>query len=89
MGKASRQLNQARQECYEINENTYNYSDKDLEDLEELKQEAKELNESYDRETAEIIRTQLIDYSQNGAYPLCEYLDIENTTNFTKWLLKL
>jgi hypothetical protein len=86
MGKASRQLNQARQECYETNENTYNYSDKDLE---ELKQEAKELNESYDRETAEIIRTQLIEYSQNGAYPLCEYLDIENTTNFTKWLLKL
>jgi len=87
MGKASRQLNQARQECYEINEDTNNYSsDKDLE---ELKQEAKELNDSYDRETAEIIRAQLIEYAQNGAYPLCEYLDIENTTSFTKWLLKL
>lgn len=86
MGKASRQLNQARQECYETIEDTNNYSDKDSE---EVKQEARELNDSYDRETAEIIRTQLIEYSQNGAYPLCEYLDIENTTNFTKWLLKL
>ena len=87
MGKASRQLNQARQECYDTNENiNNNYSDIDSE---ELKEEARELKDSYDRETAEIIRSQIIEYAQNGAYPLCEYLDIENTTNFTKWLIKL
>ena len=38
-------------------------------------------------ETAEILRKRLIEFSDENALPLCEYLDMENTYNFVEWVV--
>lgn len=41
----------------------------------------------YMNETARIIRQNILEYADNGGYPLAEYLDIFNVENYLKWLI--
>jgi len=47
----------------------------------------KEENENYINETAILIRQKIFEYVNDGVHPLCEYLSIDNTENYVKWLL--
>ena len=36
-----------------------------------------------------VVRTRCMNYSEEGSYPLCEFLDVENVENYINWLLYL
>ena len=65
------------------------YVNDEFEDIcdENHQESQKEENENYINETANIIRQKIFEYVNNGFHPLCEYLSIENTENYVKWLL--
>ena len=81
MGKAKRKLMEARKACYE--------QEKVEEPKEEPVDPEYEKNQLmlYRSETALILRKRLIEFSERGGYPLCEYLDFTNTENYVTWLL--
>jgi len=53
----------------------------------ENQESQKEDNEIYINETAILIRQKILEYVNDGVYPLCEYLSIDNVENYVKWLL--
>ena len=86
MGKAKRQLNEARKEIFsEISRKYENetYSDQELDTYTEEEDVGHKIIElSYD------IRETLFKYVDDVGYPLCEYLDMDNMINYVEWLLK-
>ena len=82
MGKASRELAEARKACFEVHEeknednNTVSYEYKPEED------------HMYRVETSILLRKRLIEYSQNSGLSLCEHLDTGNVDNFVNWIIK-
>ncbi len=88
MGKAKRLLNQARHEIFsEISrkyDNTY-MEDKDTYvdvDEDEHDEATKIIDLAWD------IRETLFTYVNDIAYPLCEYLDMDNMINYVEWVLE-
>ena len=80
MGKAKRQLAEAHKAMYETQEDTPNTEYDSFQNTEG--------NDEYLVDTSVILRANLIEYAQKGAFPLCEHLDIQNVHNFVIWLLK-
>jgi|694.fasta_scaffold110613_4 hypothetical protein len=44
--------------------------------------------EQYIVDTTNLIKQNILEYVDNGGYPLCEYLDFYNLENYVKWLLE-
>jgi hypothetical protein len=65
------------------------YSNDEFDDdiCENYQEYQKEEDDLYINETANIIRGKIFEYLHDGAYPLCEYLDINNLENYVRWLL--
>ena len=63
------------------------FDDFSYENNQESQKYQKEDNENYINETAIIIRQKIFEYVNDGIHPLCEYLSIDNTENYVKWLL--
>ena len=65
------------------------YANDEFDDIcyENHQESQKEENENYINETANIIRQKIFEYVNDGVHPLCEYLSIDNTENYVKWLL--
>ena len=85
MGKAKRQLNAARKEAFKEINRKYNqepdpvhYHDTYEDDMDEG---TKLIDLAYD------IRQTLFEYANDTAYPLCEYLDMDNMINYVEWVL--
>ena len=86
MGKAKRLLNAARKEVFKDINRKYNqepdhvyYHDTHEDDHDS---DTKLIDLSYD------IRQALFEYANETAYPLCEYLDMDNMINYIKWVLE-
>lgn len=43
--------------------------------------------EQYIVDTTNLIKQNILEYVDNGGYPLCEYLDFNNLEKYVKWLL--
>ena len=85
MGKAKRQLNAERKVVFaEINEYYSVFTDTGIAKI--IRTE--ETEEFKINELAWNIREMLFEYAHTGAYPLCEYLDIDNIINYIKWTVK-
>ena len=84
MGKAKRQLNAARKEIFKEIRSKYN-SPSDEPKASASRDEA--VNDAKIIDLAYYIRQSLFDYIDETAYPLCEYLDIENMINYVKWVV--
>ncbi len=84
MGKAKRQLNAARKEIFKEIGSKYSPSEsiefESNSSLEAVK-DAKIIDLAY------YIRQSLFEYIDETAYPLCEYLDIDNMINYVKWVI--
>ena len=84
MGKASRQLTNARNELNkEIEENNKLQND-DFESLNIYN----ENSAPTDEQNIFYIREEMLKFCDHNSYALCEYLDIENLGNFIKWIRK-
>ena len=72
-----------------FNKDEEQYVNDEFEDIcyENHQESQKEDNENYINDTAILIRQKIFEYVNNGVHPLCEYLSIENTENYVKWLL--
>ena len=79
MGKSKRKLINALRECYEHKDDDDDLMEEPM-DLEYEKEECL-------IDTAFLIRNRLIRYTEEGAYPLCEFLDYDNVENFLRWVL--
>ncbi len=86
MGKAKRLLNAARKEVFKDINRKYNqepdpvyYHDNYDEDQDS---DTKLIDLAYD------IRQALFEYANETAYPLCEYLDMDNMINYIEWVLE-
>jgi hypothetical protein len=44
--------------------------------------------EQYIVDTTNLIKQNILEYVDNGGYPLCEYLDFYNLEKYVKWLLE-
>lgn len=82
MGKSKRKLMAARRACYEPIDNG------PPPEVPEDPEYERRLEEEKIMDTAILLRTRLIDYAEHGAYPLCEFLDIENVENYVRWVLQ-
>ena len=74
-----------------FNKNEDQYANDEFDDIcyennQESQKEENE-NENYINETAILIRQKIFEYVNDGVYPLCEYLSIDNVENYVKWLL--
>ena len=85
MGKAKRILNAARKEIFKEIGRKYNqepdpvhYHDTYEDDVDE---DTKLIDLAYE------IRRALFEHVNETAYPLCEYLDIDNMINYIEWVL--
>tara|TARA_Y100000389_G_C17458512_1_gene519867 strand:+ start:1305 stop:1553 length:249 start_codon:yes stop_codon:yes gene_type:complete len=79
MGKASRQLSEARHELNkEMEENN---TEKIINE-----NNIETTNTSFNNEFAHTVRQEMLEYCDNNSYALCEYLDLENLSNFIFWL---
>ena len=77
MGKASRQLSEARSEISkEMGENK----------IEENNGTNNIKHECFNDKFTDTIRQEMIEYCDKNSYALCEYLDVENLSNFIFWL---
>ena len=81
MGKASRKLKQALKEHEDstdkstINTNLYN------------QQNNQEVYDNKIHNIALLIYANLIKYTQDEGYPLCEFLDLTNIENYIRWIM--
>lgn len=82
MGKASRELAEARKDCFELPEEKNDDNDVNIPDYKPEKEYI------YRIDTALLLRKRLIEYSQNAGLSLCEHLDINNVDNFVNWIMK-
>ena len=86
MGKAKRLLNEARKEVFAQISRKYE-GDTDLQDdditiyTDDQDETMKIIDLSWD------IRETLFEYVNDVAYPLCEYLDMDNMINYVEWVL--
>jgi hypothetical protein len=80
MGKAKRQLIQARKAFYEDVESESSDDSWDIE-------YEKHLEDQKIKNASIILREKLIQYADEGSWPLCEYLDLDNVDNFVKWVI--
>lgn len=80
MGKAKRKLMAAREDCYDpiCNEPPEVHEDPEYK---------RQLEEEKIIDTSVLLRDRLMDYTEHGAYPLCEFLDINNVKNYVRWVL--
>jgi hypothetical protein len=85
MGKAKRQLNEARKEAFKEITRKYNqepdtvhYHDTHEDDRND---NTRLVDLAYD------IRQALFEHVNETACPLCEYLDIDNMINYVEWVL--
>jgi uncharacterized membrane protein len=86
MGKANRKL------AHNINAH-YNDINKKYTEIiiEDIGQNTKSSDTLYNEKvynTSLEIQKELIKYSHEGGYTLCEYLDFSNIENYVKWLLR-
>lgn len=56
-------------------------------DIELRTEEVLSLEEQKISNVSTLLRGRLIRYSEEGHYPLCEFLDFENVRNYVTWLL--
>ncbi len=84
MGKAKRQLNAVRKEIFKEIERKYSPSEHESNSSLESNNEEKDTKII---DLAYYIRQALFDYIDETAYPLCEYLDINNMINYVKWVV--
>lgn len=85
MGKASRELNEAYKAIYETQEELHTEQDEQYNNVLFHKENE---NRNHMLETAIILRNNLIMYTEQGSYSLCEHLDINNVYNFVQYILK-
>lgn len=80
MGKADRELTEARKSIYEQSEELI------IQEYDNTEQKID--NENNIREdTVLLLKKRLIEYSNNSGLSLCEYLDINNIDNYIQWIL--
>jgi hypothetical protein len=85
MGKARRKLAAARKECFDkINNKEEPDPCNSVEYFANVKQESTE----YDEESVYLLQQELFKYCYNGSFPLCEFLDKQNTINYIKHVIK-
>lgn len=83
MVKSKTKLMKARkEECY----NSSNEDSSPEDEIEKYEVE-KEIKEEHILNTSILLRERLIQYADDCAYPLCEFLDIENIENYVRWIL--
>lgn len=81
MGKAKRELIEARKAIYETPEEST------LQEYDNINKKIE--NDNIVREdTAVLLRKRLMQYSSNAGLSLCEHLDLENVDSFIQWVLK-
>ena len=80
MGKAKRKLMAARADCYD----PICDEPPEVHDDPEYK---RQVEEEKIMDTSVLLRARLMDYTEHGAYPLCEFLDINNVENYVRWVL--
>jgi len=76
MGKASRELNLAREAIYK--QETPNDENNNID-------YTKPTDNLFEENIAHEIQQAMIKYTSNNSYALCEYLDLINITNFIHW----
>ena len=88
MGKATRKLSAVRkEECFEpIQSKPLEPSSMKNEEEYEIEYET-EKKEMYRIETSFLIHKRLMQFVEEGAYPLCEFLDVESIDDFVQWIL--
>lgn len=80
MERIERQLNDIINSSYD--------SDDDDNNIQSFQNDEEQQDkEKYIIDTAVILRKSLIEYAEQGAWPLCEFLDFTNVENYIKWLL--
>lgn len=84
MGKAKEKLIVARNVFYEQMDNG-----KEMEVETEINDDKHilEQEENYIIDTTLLLRRRLLDYVDDEAWPLCEFLDFSNVENYIMWLL--
>ena len=88
MGNANRLLNEARKEVFAEISSKYDdrsnvHDDDDITTYTDEEDETmKIIDLSWD------IRETLFEYVNDVAYPLCEYLDMDNMINYVEWVLE-
>lgn len=82
MGRKARLLKEEQNEYYNNEANDHLV---DPEQDEKLRIQEQEI---YDFDTAFLLQQELIKYTVENAWPLCEYLDLVNTKNFVMYLLR-
>lgn len=82
MVKSKTKLMESRRNEYDSSNEDSSYED-EIEDSEYLK----ELKEEHILNTAILLQQRLIQYADDCAYPLCEFLDIKNIENYVQWIL--
>lgn len=90
MGKATRLLNQARQEIFSEISRKYDNTYVEDEDEDAYKDEHEDEHDEATKiiDLAWDIRETLFTYVNDIAYPLCEYLDMDNMINYVEWVLE-
>lgn len=86
MGKTKRILNKARKEYFKELEKKINNSDN-----EEVYEEPEIEEESYETKLDRVsyyVRRLIFDYVKEEALPMCEYLNMENVSNYINWVIK-
>lgn len=84
MGKKA-DLAEARKDCYEKEPI---FDNEQIQEYAFLEQKERDHDyDEYNDETAGRIRYALMKYVEQGAYPLCEFLDCNSTELFTQYLL--
>lgn len=88
MGKANRLLNEARKEVFAEISSKYDDSSNvhDDDDITTYTDEEDETMKIIDLSWD--IRETLFEYVNDVAYPLCEYLDMDNMINYVEWVLE-
>jgi hypothetical protein len=85
MGKAKRKLNAARKQVFKKIEHQYNPKPVPIQYQYDpeigIDDDTKLINLAYEA------RQTLLDYTNYSAYPLCEYLDMDNMINYLEWIL--
>lgn len=81
MVKAKRKLTDLNN-FYETNQDT------SLNEIGDDSEYENEIKEQYFNDTVVLLRRRLIEYSEQGVWPLCELLDFANVENYVQWLLR-
>jgi hypothetical protein len=81
MVKAKTQLNLSKKVSYGDEDNESSDDSLDIEYEKFLEYERIE-------NATAMLREKLIQYTGEGSWPLCEYLDLDNVNNYVKWVIK-